>query len=783
MIFRRSTGRPRRDTPRRQAPISPERLRRRRLILTAWATWLPSALMLWGLRPSFYPLLAEGQKAPATLVAAVDFVCLDMAGTELLRRKAAESAPPVFTIGLTRRNEILRDLGKLFDQTARLRERHGDDPARLESALAEAIDLLGMSITPKEALALAPPENAAAALEALRETFRRTWSRGIVLPWDRESRFQGVAPSGQIIIEDPESGEHRTIEIRDLLIPAEAAEATVAEALARLDGVDIPEETLRRLWSPWMLPNLIFEPALSRQRREQAERQTPAALMTVPAGTLLIEAGDRADAQTVEMLRAHDRRIRERTPPHEHLRRGAGRAGLMALALMAVLGLLSRFCPETFDDRAPPALFATLSLLALGASRGLLHFSITSPTAAPAVMESALPLAVAPLTAAVLTSGPLATALGLWTSAAAAILADLRFHTLAYGALATAAAVLFARRIRSRGAIFRGGFGIAAVLVAGVLLSALGGQPSTGLLFRQCAAAAAGSLGSAAVALLLIPLFESALGFTTDIRLLELSDPGHPLLQRLAAEAPGTYHHSLMVANLAQAAADEIGANALLARVCAYYHDIGKLLQPAYFTENVRPDDHPHDRLSPRMSALVILSHVKDGVGLARQHRLPRPIVDAILQHHGTSLISFFYQRAQKQAGAAESPAESDFRYPGPLPHSREIAILALADAVEAASRSLDKPTPARIRRLVDDIAARKRDDGQFDHSALTFEEFHRVKNAMVFTLTNMLHRRVPYPPDHAHSDQQPTETPPDSAPPPDGPDSTVHDAHTGAES
>jgi hypothetical protein len=532
-----------------------------------------------------------------------------------------------------------------------------------------------------------------------------------------------------------------------------------------------------------MLPNLVYEPVLSRQRRQEAERQVPDALMTVPAGAVIIEAGDRANAQTVEMLRAHNRRVRERTPPHERLRQGAGRAGLMALALAAVLGLLRRFRPETFDDRAPAILFVALSLLTLGAARLLLHFSTAFPTAAPAVLNAALPLALAPLTATVLAGGPLAIALGLWTSAAAAILADYSFPALLAGGLSAATAVLLARRVRRRGTIFRVGLGVAGVAVATVLLSALGSQPAAALLFRQCAAAAAGALGSAAIALLLIPAFEGALDFTTDIRLLELSDPGHPLLQRLAAEAPGTYHHSLMVANLAQAAADAIGAHALLVRVCAYYHDVGKLIQPAYYTENTRPGENPHDRLAPRMSTMVILSHVKDGVGLARQYRLPRPILDAIRQHHGTSLISFFHQRAAREAGPEGPPPEFDFRYPGPPPHSREMAILALADAVEAASRSLDQPTPARIRRLVEEIANRKRDDGQFDHSGLTFDEFHRIKHALVFALTNMLHRRVPYPPSHAHPDQQPPASAANPTPEPDPADPPVFNADASPES
>jgi len=270
--------------------------------------------------------------------------------------------------------------------------------------------------------------------------------------------------------------------------------------------------------------------------------------------------------------------------------------------------------------------------------------------------------------------------------------------------------------------------------------------------FPSAALALASGLLTAALVLILIPVFESIFRLTTDIALLELSDLGHPLLKRLAVEAPGTYHHSLMVANLAEAAAHEIGANPLLARVAAYYHDIGKLTKPEFFTENFQMRSNPHDDLAPSMSALVIASHVKEGVSLARRHRLPPIILDAIEQHHGTSMISFFYQRARQQQEQAGAPRhqrpveEKDYRYPGPLPCSREMAIIALADAVEAASRTLEKPTASRIENLVHEIIQKKLLDGQLDQSQLTLRDLATIRRVFTFTLTNMLHERIQYP-------------------------------------
>jgi hypothetical protein len=253
-------------------------------------------------------------------------------------------------------------------------------------------------------------------------------------------------------------------------------------------------------------------------------------------------------------------------------------------------------------------------------------------------------------------------------------------------------------------------------------------------------------------------------GVTTDITLLELSDMGNPLLQRLAIEAPGTYHHSLMMANIAASAAQEIGANALAVRVCAYFHDIGKLTKPEFFIENSHHRANPHDDLSPTMSTLVVTSHVKEGLTLANRHKLPQIIKDAIQQHHGKTLVSYFYHRARKNEEAdsaqdgktktASKINEEDFRYPGPYPQSREMAILALADSVEAASRSIEKPTSSRIENLVNEIVDKKLLDGQLNECNLTLKQLATIKRSFIFSLTNMLHGRVAYPKDETTSNQ-----------------------------
>lgn len=245
----------------------------------------------------------------------------------------------------------------------------------------------------------------------------------------------------------------------------------------------------------------------------------------------------------------------------------------------------------------------------------------------------------------------------------------------------------------------------------------------------------------------LVLIFERLFRLTTDVTLLELSDTNRDLLRELSIKAPGTFNHSLQVANLAEAAADAIGSNALLARVGALYHDIGKMQKPEYFVENQRSGYNPHDRLKPRMSALIIGSHVRDGVDLGRQGNIPDVILDFITMHHGTSRMEYFYSKALQLTEEGEQPpSESEFRYPGPRPNTRETGIVMLADSVEAASRSIDQPTPRKLESMVNSIFESRIADNQLDHCPLTFAEINLIKGTLLSMLSGMHHFRVKYP-------------------------------------
>jgi putative nucleotidyltransferase with HDIG domain len=325
-------------------------------------------------------------------------------------------------------------------------------------------------------------------------------------------------------------------------------------------------------------------------------------------------------------------------------------------------------------------------------------------------------------------------------------------HTLADAIVllaTTAGAILLLGRVRSRSKLLRVGVlaaGVAALTTLGV--GVLEGDPlrltlKTALLWSIWAVIA-GSLMTC-----LLPMVERVFNVQTDLSLIELGDPAHPLLQELIRRAPGTYNHSITVASLAESAAEAIGARGLLVRVGAYFHDIGKMLKPGYFAENQGQGDNRHRSLLPAMSTLVIIAHVKDGADLARQNKIPEPIIDFIQQHHGTTLVEYFYRQASESKKSDPNGSEVDessFRYPGPKPQTKEAGILMLADAVESASRVLVEPTPSRIESLVEDISRKRLLDGQFDECGLTLEEVRKIGDSLVKSLTAVYHGRVKYP-------------------------------------
>ena len=313
-----------------------------------------------------------------------------------------------------------------------------------------------------------------------------------------------------------------------------------------------------------------------------------------------------------------------------------------------------------------------------------------------------------------------------------------------------AAVVIHLGRLRSRTKlIVVGSFGSLVALLLTLFIEMIEGQEITQIILAYVALNAVWTCSSAFLMTGLLPFIERPCGILTDMSLLELGDPSHPLLHELTRHAPATYSHSLQVASIAETAAEAIGARGLLVRVGAYFHDIGKILNPSYFTENQVVGQNVHDHLEPRVSTLVIVAHVKDGADLVRQHRVPKPIIDLVEQHHGTSLVSFFHALATRQSreqGYNTPVDEGSFRYPGPKPQSKEAGVLMLADAAESACRSLKDSPPNKIEAMVRHISEDKLQDGQFDESGLTLRELRTIENSIINSILAMRHNRISYP-------------------------------------
>ncbi len=503
-------------------------------------------------------------------------------------------------------------------------------------------------------------------------------------------------------------------------------------------------------------PNLHSNRSETLSRRDLAEGGAGGVYTQIRKGQVIARKGDVVDeakARSIEQMRGQGR-------PRSPLPALAATLLLLGLAAAALwLGLAG----ERVADHSRRRLFAESALLLAAALLGArLCFLMagalgaafqTPPFNAWRAYAFAVPFATLALTAALLLRRHAALVLAMLFSLLVGRLA-IEGEPLAivlFAAAGSLAAIFAIDRLkfRQRMVMARAGLVVGAVNVAVALVLYTLTAPETTLLTLafELVCAFAGGLLAAAVGSFAVPILEAVLGITTDIKLVELANTNLPLLRRLAYEAPGTFQHSLMVANLAKEGCEAIGADPVLAYAGALYHDIGKVFRPDYFIENQRPGQNRHDRLLPTMSVLILVSHVKEGAELARRHHLPQVILDAIEQHHGTRLMRYFYNRAlELSERAPEGVREADYRYPGPRPRNKVMGVLMLADGVEAASRTLVDSTPAKLRGLIGTLFDDCLQDGQLDKTDLTLSDLKAVSDAFLRVLSTIFHQRVDYP-------------------------------------
>jgi putative nucleotidyltransferase with HDIG domain len=504
----------------------------------------------------------------------------------------------------------------------------------------------------------------------------------------------------------------------------------------------LPEgETAEKEQAPKPLTTLAYDEAETKKAQQARADGVPVKWNSFNPGDVLLKAGESTDATKFELLKLEYQAYLAQRLLLNRIARGTA-----VLVVVCVLFLLCGVYMR-YRQRGPLARLGRLTslLLLVVGTVAFAQWAKADPWRAellPLMLFGMMMAIVYRQELALLLSGMLAwiVVLSLGEGLAAFL--------MLFGS--TAAAVLSLGQIRTRSKLIYIGLfsgGVAALL--DIAMNMIDNQPLGLPLLLDASwngmwAVAAGFLMTG-----LLPFVEQAFGVLTDQSLLELGDITHPLLQELMRRAPSTYNHSMTVGSISEAAAESIGARGLLCRVGAYFHDIGKMLKPGYFVENQGNEGSRHDGLVPAMSTLVIVAHIKDGADLARQHRLPQPIIDMIQQHHGTTLVEYFYDRAHQQSESDPNGSEVDentYRYPGPRPQTKEAAVLMLADAVESASRALVDPTPGRIEGLIRELSQRRLQAGQFDESGLTLRELRTIEKSMVMSVAAIYHGRLKYP-------------------------------------
>jgi hypothetical protein len=536
-----------------------------------------------------------------------------------------------------------------------------------------------------------------------------------------------------------------------LVRPVDVAREEVARAAAaRLEREPPALRTaVQRLAAAMIRPTLVPNQAETERRKGDAAARVKPVGIPVKRGEKIIGDGERIEARHLVVFDG----IRAQKQDEDLARVRVGGGALVGLVLVLLWVFARRNVPAFRPARRDALLLAILLVGTL--ALGLLGFTIADALHErfPAIPAGALHHLVPFAAGAMIVRQVLAAEAALLFSIAAGVSAGLLAgQSLAFGIFATLTSIVasgIVSRGRDRAGIFRAGLGVGLVGVAvAVALGLYAGKGATELVVWGAAALAGGALLLPVAVVGVLPVIEGLFGYVTDVKLLELANLNHPALKELIVQAPGTYHHSILMGAMVEAAAAAVGANPLLAKVCAYYHDLGKIRNPLFFAENQRGENR-HDGLAPSMSALIIKRHVTDGLELARHWRLPRIVADTIPQHHGTRLVGYFWAKAQK-AGAEARGAPLDeamFRYPGPKPQSREAALVMIADGCEASSRASADATDAALRALVAKRINEIFSEGQLDECELTLRDLNAIAGAMVSALEAIYHTRPEYPP------------------------------------
>ena len=718
------------------------------------------SVLLVGYQFQSIPDYQVGDIADRTIEASQDFQVEDNVATRAMREESIKKVPVVFVLDLRINRRLESELRSAF---ADARQRIAREKQRLGIPSAEPLPIAVRSEFLGELARVLTRFAQGGVLEiCLDDGFSPSLETQVVKILQESMKSPGVILARDILLQHQERGMlfrnaitgkedplSNWIAIRDLGQARDVLRQNEYELTA------VGSEEKKKLISfldSWIVPNVQLDEGATDRLTRRVLGELEPVLIQVRKGRTIIRAGDEVGAQEFLILQTlksikQPRRLAGKFvgiflvvtfflfalghyAHAERKRGGEVRVHHLLLLLILTLCVVVSKLFMVFVD-------VVLQSLRIDGLQSPIHLYLLAPLALGAVLTT------------LLTNVHLTTFYSLIFSVFVVLLSG-ESSLFVYSLAGSLAARYALEQYRERSAIIRAGMIIGCVnLLVALAQQLYSASPDfLWLIFsvRSISALLSG-LFAAMLASLLLPVLESLFEITTDIRLLELSNLDNPILRRLALEAPGTYHHSIMVGTLAEAAAERIGANALLMRVGAYYHDIGKLKTPEYYIENQIYSGNKHENLSPSMSSLILASHVKDGLAIAREIKLLPRVRDLIPEHHGTRVMTYFYRKAKEaESNQGKKIDESDFRYPGPKPQSKEAAILMLSDQIEAASRTLEDPSPGQIRGMIRRLVQGTIEDGQFDECDITMKELDQVAETFGRVLSGMYHHRVQYP-------------------------------------
>ncbi len=696
------------------------------------------------------PEYRAGAIATINIKANRDFLVEEKTATAQKRMEAVNEMPSVYDYDNEVATKVLANLNSAFSLMRDIiagerRVSSGENKDLFSTSKKDFEGIVGISLTNDEFRTLYRNKFSPALAADITALITYAYNKGMIT---NVTFLQQEKDKGIIVRDVGKETEKQISDLSNLHhisdVEAELNRRAIRDRGQEQAGLN---KALQTLAIKLIRPNLVYNQSVTETRRQTIAGKIKPVYVKVQKNEMLVREGEKITPAVLEKLNAYFRLKGEKD-----FTRFFSFLGMFLT--IAFLGLILYFyAEEKFKKSFPDLIFigiaAILQIFLVRIGIFLADAATEAfPTLPTEVFIYFVPFSVAAMLVSLLISRNMAFLLAIFLSILVTFLFDTRIPLFVYSFLGSIAASYRIVNCQKRTAFFRLGLFLGAINVGTILFFDLIHESIFHFhMFIAILIGLGGGIVSSLIVAGILPLFESLFQYTTDIKLLELANLNQPIFQKMIMEAPGTYHHSIIVASMVEAAAESIGANPLLAKVSAYYHDIGKMKKPQYFIENQLHSENKHDKLSPKMSSLVIISHVKDGYEMAVKAKLGKEIANIIREHHGTSLVSYFFEKAKKDKDPSiRALPETDFRYPGPKPQTREAGLVLLGDVLEASSRTLTNPTPGRIKALVRERIEGVFSDGQLDECELTLHDLNKMTESFTMILNGIFHQRIDYP-------------------------------------